>query len=128
MLTVVNMSLASPKSAGENTLDMLEIMTRAFDESEGGEGTHPPGKCKGLDESSPYWSSPRIMVSEEVYGTRVTTVSGWIGFIGNMPAGSVEASREEDALVGANFNCEFAFFSSCCQLDVGIVYFDSEAN
>jgi len=38
VLTVVNMSLASPKSAGENTLDMLEIMTRAFDESEGGEG------------------------------------------------------------------------------------------
>ena len=37
VLTVVNMSLASPKSAGENTLDMLEIMTRAFDESEGGE-------------------------------------------------------------------------------------------
>jgi hypothetical protein len=38
VLTVFNMSLASPKSAGENTLDMLEIMTRAFDESEGGEG------------------------------------------------------------------------------------------
>jgi hypothetical protein len=38
VLTVVNMSLVSPKSAGENTLDMLEIMTRAFDESEGGEG------------------------------------------------------------------------------------------
>jgi hypothetical protein len=38
VLTVVNMSMASPKSAGENTLDMLEIMTRAFDESEGGEG------------------------------------------------------------------------------------------
>jgi hypothetical protein len=36
VLTVVNMSLASPKSAGENTLDMLEIMTRAFDESERG--------------------------------------------------------------------------------------------
>lgn len=36
VLTVFNMSLASPKSAGENTLDMLEIMTRAFDESEGG--------------------------------------------------------------------------------------------
>ena len=38
VLTVVNMSLASPKSAGENTLNMLEIMTRAFDQSEGGEG------------------------------------------------------------------------------------------
>jgi len=37
VLTVINMSLASPKSGGENTLDMLEIMTRAFDESEGGE-------------------------------------------------------------------------------------------
>ena len=37
VLTVVNMSLASPRSAGENTLDMLEIMTRAFDESGGGE-------------------------------------------------------------------------------------------
>jgi len=36
VLTVVNMSLASPRSAGENTLDMLEIMTRAFDEGEGG--------------------------------------------------------------------------------------------
>lgn len=36
VLTFINMSLASPKSAGENTLDMLEIMTRAFDESEGG--------------------------------------------------------------------------------------------
>ena len=34
----INLSLASPRSAGENTLDMLEIMTRAFDESEGGEG------------------------------------------------------------------------------------------
>ena len=42
VLTVVNMSLASPKSSGENTLDMLEIMTRAFDESEGGEGSIPP--------------------------------------------------------------------------------------
>jgi hypothetical protein len=42
VLTVVNMSLASPKSAGENTLDMLEIMTRAFDVSEGGEGGEPP--------------------------------------------------------------------------------------
>jgi hypothetical protein len=41
VLTVVNMSLASPKSVGENTLDMLEIMTRAFDESEGGEGPKP---------------------------------------------------------------------------------------
>jgi len=41
VLTVVNMSLASPKSGGENTLDMLEIMTRAFDESEGGETTCP---------------------------------------------------------------------------------------
>jgi hypothetical protein len=38
VLTVVNMSLASTKAVGENTLDMLEIMTRAFDES-GGEGT-----------------------------------------------------------------------------------------
>ena len=38
VLTVVNLSLASPRSSGENTLDMLEIMTRAFDEGEGGEG------------------------------------------------------------------------------------------
>ena len=44
VLTVVNMSMASPKSAGENTLDMLEIMTRAFDESEGGED--PGGDCE----------------------------------------------------------------------------------
>jgi hypothetical protein len=36
VLTVVNMSLASTKTLGENTLDMLEIMTRAYDE--GGEG------------------------------------------------------------------------------------------
>jgi hypothetical protein len=42
VLTVVNMSLANPKSPGENTLDMLEIMTRAFDESEGGEGGENP--------------------------------------------------------------------------------------
>ena len=42
VLTVVNMSLASPKSSGENTLNMLEIMTRAFDESEGGEGGQNP--------------------------------------------------------------------------------------
>lgn len=42
VLTVVNMSLANPRSSGENTLDMLEIMTRAFDESEGG------GPCKDL--------------------------------------------------------------------------------
>jgi hypothetical protein len=42
VLTVVNMSLANSKSAGENTLDMLEIMTRAFDESEGGEGGENP--------------------------------------------------------------------------------------
>jgi len=41
VLTVVNMSMASPKSAGENTLDMLEVMTRAFDESEGGESSEP---------------------------------------------------------------------------------------
>ena len=38
MLTVINMNQASPKSAGDNTIDMLEIMTRAFDESEGGQG------------------------------------------------------------------------------------------
>jgi len=40
VLTVVNMTLAEPKADSENTLDMLEIMTRAFDESEGGEGGH----------------------------------------------------------------------------------------
>jgi len=38
VLTVINMNLAKPKVAGATTLDMLEIMTRAFDESEGGEG------------------------------------------------------------------------------------------
>ena len=37
VLTVVNMNLAKPKVTAANTLDMLEIMTRAFDESEGGE-------------------------------------------------------------------------------------------
>jgi len=41
VLTVINMNLAKPKAVSENTLDMLEIMTRAFDESEGGEGTGP---------------------------------------------------------------------------------------
>ena len=45
VLTVVNMSLASPKSAGDNTLNMLEIMTRAFDESEGGGGVGGAPTC-----------------------------------------------------------------------------------
>jgi hypothetical protein len=36
VLTVVNISMVSPKSTDENSLNMLEIMTRAFDESEGG--------------------------------------------------------------------------------------------
>lgn len=43
VLIVVNMSLAKPEIDGTSTLDMLEIMTLAFDESEGGEsggGTH----------------------------------------------------------------------------------------
>jgi hypothetical protein len=45
VLTVVNMSLAKPKVTAANTLDMLEIMTRAFDESEGG-GVPQPGFAK----------------------------------------------------------------------------------
>jgi len=64
VLTVVNMSLASPKSAGDNTLNMLEIMTRAFDESEGGEGGIPP--CP--PESGGYQSTgQREMVDKVIY-------------------------------------------------------------
>ena len=39
VLTVINLSLASPESNGDNTIDMLEIMTRAFDEGGEGPGT-----------------------------------------------------------------------------------------
>ena len=37
-ITVVHINMAQPKPVAEATLDMIEIMTRAFDESEGGEG------------------------------------------------------------------------------------------
>ena len=37
-LTVIHINMAQPKPVAEATLDMIEIMTRAFDESEGGEG------------------------------------------------------------------------------------------
>ena len=64
VLTVVNMSLANPRSSGENTLDMLEIMTRAFDESEGGHTvTNKCAQCLfGSELCGQYWvaaSEPR---------------------------------------------------------------------
>ena len=39
--TVVHINMAQPMPVAEATLDMIEIMTRAFDESEGGEGEEP---------------------------------------------------------------------------------------
>ncbi len=40
-ITVVHINMAQPKPVAEATFDMIEIMTRAFDESEGGEGGGP---------------------------------------------------------------------------------------
>ena len=63
VLTVVNMSLANPRSSGENTLNMLEIMTRAFDESEGGHTvTNDCAQCLFGEQCGQYWvpaSEPR---------------------------------------------------------------------
>ena len=49
-ITVVHINMAQPKPVAEATLDMIEIMTRAFDESEGGEG--------GVDPGMPIWEKP----------------------------------------------------------------------
>jgi hypothetical protein len=62
--TLITMTLASLKSAGENTLDMLEIMTRAFDESDGGHTvTNNCAQCLfGSEICGQYWvaaSEPR---------------------------------------------------------------------
>jgi len=58
----INLSLASPRSAGENTLDMLEIMTRAFDEG-GYTVTNNCAQCLfGSELCGQYWvaaSEPR---------------------------------------------------------------------
>ena len=48
-ITVVHINMAQPKPVAEATLEMIEIMTRAFDESEGGEGG-----------SEPRWMAPQI--------------------------------------------------------------------
>ena len=37
-IIIVNIQLAKPKTIAGTTLDMVEVMTRAFDQDEGGEG------------------------------------------------------------------------------------------
>jgi hypothetical protein len=43
-VSVINIQLAKPKDVAEVTLDMMDIMSRAFDESEGGEVVEPKPK------------------------------------------------------------------------------------
>jgi hypothetical protein len=115
VLTVVNMSLVSPKSAGENTLDMLEIMTRAFDESEGGEG---------VGGGEPRWNQPTRYTCE-LSGTvnangQVWGFGKWINVGGN--AGGYFSLK----LTNAGTDCEeggawLCEYSTC--LDVFEAYF-----
>lgn len=42
VVSVINLNMVKQESVSETTLNMLDVMTRAFDESEGGEGGELP--------------------------------------------------------------------------------------
>ena len=113
MLTVVNISLASPKSVGDTTLNMLEIMTRAFDESEGGEGTQTcsPNEC-----TSPpaLWISGNKLSGSPNYAYVVHTACGFKGLKANMPLGATITAEFKNCLVGYEYNCITSWGNTCC--------------
>jgi len=128
VLTVVNMSLASPRSAGENTLDMLEIMTRAFDEGEGGGCTlKAPGACANLGFFNPYWADFRVASVDPIYEDIVEVEGGLTFFVSRVPAGFTILYTCGQGVVGLCRSCVSDWLNQCCQLDIDCCYNYDEA-
>ena len=125
-ITVVHINMAQPKPVAEATLDMIEIMTRAFDESEGGDGGPSGGACKDLPIPHPYWAVNNIIFHEVFTDQKVVTVCGKSGwkFIDNLF--SFEISWEGPIVSGHLSNCVSSEDNYCCQLDTG--WFPNEAH
>ncbi len=89
-VSVINIQLAKPKDVAEVTLDMLDVMSRAFDESEGGEGGggsicqnfsmkahyYVSGGQIGLMGDKPWW----VLTYEVVDCCNVSNDANWCNF------------------------------------------------
>ena len=124
MVVTIQVANKQTLATSDVTLDMITVMSRAFDEGGEGGGLPAPGKCAELPTSDPYWLSASVPDIEIVHEMMVQTTCGLTFFISKLPVGLEIEHYMGESPIGDCRVCKNHWWpwNHCCALDIACAY------